>query len=693
MWGHNDTPQYWLYGRTYYFAAVAPSNSQNITSFAPTVYNKDNDFTNTDGDKIIGTLSYNNSGTEDLIYSTYIHKALASGNGPVELKFQHLLSKVYLSFENEVDPYINVVISNVKVQALKSSTYYLDTNKWDIAAEENNEFSNSSVFSEYSFPTLYETNTETDEDVAIETIEPSHEGHTNSCFFIPANKYKITFDVTFKMEGVNEVLYTGSKTAILDDALLQKGAAYKFKTTITPKIVDANITTFEIENIQNWNQFSVDSQISIASKLGGILTLTSDVNFSKQVDVASDLTINLNGNKITYDGTNCLFNVINSATLTINGNDNGNSSMISTDVGLIAAANSGTHIVINGGNHTTAGNTTYQSAGGTINVLGGKFNAEPITQEGDDVTSTYKTLDIESATGGKIVISKGSFYQWDPANSANGDLLDKSIAKLKSLLDMNKQYYVVDQLRTETISGGTDAEKVEDFKNYLSNPHIDTVKLETPIDNGNIGLAIRRDVVIDGKGKTYIGGANGTAWYNFEIYGPYNVIIKNVNMIGGGVFGYQQKVDGVYQGLGPNLVIENCSITTKWATTGRNAITLYNGTVVVKNTDITISTASTTSSGLKANYMGLVNSTGIVIKDANVNYTPKEVIFSKAASDKPGFDGDNLFITGGTFDKDPTNWVPKTGEYTITKTVSNWIVTGPIYPMGYTGPFAPEYDE
>ena len=77
-----------------------------------------------------------------------------------------------------------------------------------------------------------------------------------------------------------------------------------------------------------------------------------------------------------------------------------------------------------------------------------------------------------------------------------------SIAKLMSLLDMNKQYYVVDQLRTETISGGTDAEKVEDFKNYLSNPHIDTVKLETPIDNGNIGLAIRRDVVIDGKGKT-----------------------------------------------------------------------------------------------------------------------------------------------------------------------------------------------
>ena len=657
MWGHNDTPQYWLYGRTYYFAAVAPSNSLNITSFAPTVYNKDNDFTNTDGDKIVGTLSYNNSGTEDLIYSTYKHKALASGNGPVELKFQHLLSKVYLSFENEVDPYINVVISNVKVQALKSSTFNLDTNKWDIDDEENNEFTNSSVFREYSFPTLYETDTEKDEDVAIDTIEPSHEGHTNSCFYIPANKYKITFDVTFKMEGVNEVLYTGSKVAILDDAKLQKGAAYKFKTTITPKIVDDNITTFEIENIQNWNDFSGDSQIAVASKLGGTITLTSDVNISNKIDVTSDLTINLNGKKIIYNGTNCLFNVINSAILTINGNDNANSSMISTDVGLIAAANSGTHIVINGGNHTTAGNTTYQSAGGSINVLGGKFNAEPLTQE----SSIYKTLDIQSSTGGTIVVSKGSFYQWDPANSANGDLLDKTIDKLKSLLDLNKEYYVVDVLRTQTIQQG-DTDATKNFKDAITDQFVTEVYLGESVntkDDGYKTLTINHDINIYGDNThTITGGGHKTKIFSMTIDGC-EVILKDLNIYGG----------GLHIKNNAKVTLINCTITHfEDGNTSRNVFWVQSDSdLLVKDCTVILDHTSNRYIWCDGGHVTIDGGTFKGGKSNNgtvVTGSIKTPILVTSGDVK---------VIGGTHDFNPSTWVDQ-NLYQITHSSSNNVV-------------------
>ena len=52
--------------------------------------------------------------------------------------------------------------------------------------------------------------------------------------------------------------------------------------------------------------------ILISSKLGGDVTLSADeTTISNSVEVVDDLTINLNGKKLTYGGNNWLFNVYN----------------------------------------------------------------------------------------------------------------------------------------------------------------------------------------------------------------------------------------------------------------------------------------------------------------------------------------------------------------------------------------------
>lgn len=97
-------PVYWEKGYAYSFVALAPNDAYTFT--APTVINT------------WGSLTFENgAGETDLIYATH-KQATVTGDGcpaPVNLTFNHMLSRVRFQFENGMLDDSELTVSNVKI--------------------------------------------------------------------------------------------------------------------------------------------------------------------------------------------------------------------------------------------------------------------------------------------------------------------------------------------------------------------------------------------------------------------------------------------------------------------------------------------------------------------------------------------------------------------------------------------------
>lgn len=115
--------QYWIPGNTYNFAAVKNADKANITL----------------GDDLLPkTIAFASDDNTDLLYarSSADIVGLASSNPAVEFSFDHLLSKVFFTFENQITTNVSgnayyYRISDVKItNAYKEATYTVATNSW-----------------------------------------------------------------------------------------------------------------------------------------------------------------------------------------------------------------------------------------------------------------------------------------------------------------------------------------------------------------------------------------------------------------------------------------------------------------------------------------------------------------------------------------------------------------------------------
>ena len=406
-WTYDGT-QYWIPGQDYYFAAIAPMSSQNWS--VATKDNNDVCLGNTYGP---GLLKFKNvDGSEDLIYSaTHVVAAESGQNRPVSFNFKHILSKVKFTFANHMgNDYIDVKVLNITLKAPKEATMNL--------ASESLVWTPGSEKESYNFGSL--------------EIAAKDNGSSEDLFVIPstaAAPYEITFDMELVMDGVDgtkEVLYHATKNATIAGNALEIGTAYNFSAAINPDILNLDTIEFTVDDVEDWDEASDLSKIVIASKLGGEVTLTENVRIpdSEVIEVTRNLTINLNGKTLSYNGDNRMFKIVDGATLTINGNDIETSSVVvesdnlneSTTAAYIATAYADSKIVINGGAHTTNGCTTYHANGGTVEINSGSFAA---TEEGYTPAEKYGhkyTLNIQG-TDGNFIVRGGRFYKYNPSHS------------------------------------------------------------------------------------------------------------------------------------------------------------------------------------------------------------------------------------------------------------------------------------
>ena len=394
--------QYWAAGHDYYFAALAPAQSENVTI--------DTTYANQLG---LGVVNFTNvDGTEDLLYSAVgpIAAPALGESTVVEFTFSHLLSKIKFTFKNgfsNENAYLDV--KNIRINDVPANANVVLNKDWWSA----------NPWTDYQGTTDLEFGDACDK-ISIGVSQESDFER----FTIPApatQNYEVVFEVAL-YQG-NRVAYEGTKTVVVENVELQRGKAYNFKTTLTSQ----NITEdgeelmpieFDVVAVEDWvtagtpDEQVEDAELRAAAQFGGEITLEKNVVLSAPLLVKNDLTINLNGFNIS--SASDVFEVA-AGTLNIVGEGE-----------IFAATDNGTpycavwaygDAVVNiyGGDYKVGypagdyNDLIYAKENAVINIYGGKFY-----HNGWD---NAFVLNLKDGSAADINVYGGAFEKFNPANN------------------------------------------------------------------------------------------------------------------------------------------------------------------------------------------------------------------------------------------------------------------------------------
>ena len=245
VWGHNDNgvvfsgtrvekqgdlwlsaeEKMWEQQQVYHFHAFAPAGAvDNI-----------GEYPNAERTNGLGNFAYTNDGDKDLIYaySTRTQGSLLKINAdPVQLTFEHLLSRVQFTFKNNLSEG-NITITDVQIIDVAKSAELncADANManwmWNVTATGAYNFGNTSAIAQGA-------------SAATENVQ----------FLFPAatQNYNITFNLAYESEAAVV------RTATIADVNLVMGKAYNINVTIEDKDIateEYNIKFFVAE-VKDW---------------------------------------------------------------------------------------------------------------------------------------------------------------------------------------------------------------------------------------------------------------------------------------------------------------------------------------------------------------------------------------------------------------------------------------------------------
>lgn len=377
--------QYWVPGHNYYFAAIAPMNSDN--------WELDTTKANKQG---AGEISFTNiDGTEDLLYSA-VGPIAAPAEGAtsaekVTFAFNHMLSKVKFTFTNGFandNAYIDV--KEITMTAPKSGKInvaqdWWSTNQWVLTGAE--------------------TTTLAFGDACAKTQAGFSQESKYERLTIPAGdtqEYVITFKVQLYFGNVaafNEPLTLTSK---VDGTALEIGKAYNFKATL-----DANNITgengndllpieFDVEEVKQWVPAG-DADVDVIGTISGEvedMTLVTDVVAASTVAVKG--AFNGGGHELSVDPT---------ADYTVN--NPGTARLIN-----VAAGATVSNLTIDGGNYAIVKNGESYGIRALFLNGAGDFVIDGVTIK--NVTYTIN----DDAAAKTVTVRNSTFQGWTSYNPA-----------------------------------------------------------------------------------------------------------------------------------------------------------------------------------------------------------------------------------------------------------------------------------
>ena len=296
LWSYANI-QYWMPGHTYYFAALTPVDGN---------WTLNTEAANTYGAGIVDFI--NEDGSEDLLYAAAVREnSVLNGNAPVQLQFNHLLSKLNFTFENGfATKNITVDVKNVTMTAPKSASINLAVENW---WDNNNDWVNLTDGLTLAFGDVETLAAGASATAAKERLT------------IPADatrEYTVDFDV---------VVYSGNvptnfhKTATIKGAAFEMGKAYNLKATISPENLDLETIEFEVVKVKDWDQpndfdlGAINGEVKVVSTIDELQAALDAATDNTTVVLGADLqgnvnvpelvgkTISINGNGKKFDGT------------------------------------------------------------------------------------------------------------------------------------------------------------------------------------------------------------------------------------------------------------------------------------------------------------------------------------------------------------------------------------------------------
>ncbi len=412
--------QYWAPGHNYYFAALAPMNSENVTET----------LASGDAAKLgLGTITFNvTDGAEDLLYSAVGPIAAPAADAttvePVKFQFNHMLSKVKFSFTNGFDndnAFIDV--KNIKMVVPETGTIDLAVENW----WSTNQWVLGDTTKEIAFG-----------DACDRTARNGKQESADERIILPADatqSYKVTFDVVFYQGTV--VAYEGTKTVIIENVALEIGKAYNFKAELNASNITADGSellpiVFDVEEVKDWVTAETpdvnvqEAELRAALLLGGEVTLTENLVITEPLVVAAGTSsvINLNGKNIINETKTLEYGkgegIVVYGDLTINGEG----TVKGSTRAVWARGDKGATVTINGGTYegceegyAEGGNSViYASSGNVVNIYGGtvKALAADKTSYANKTEGVYAALNVAD-NNGMINVYGGSFYKQNPA--------------------------------------------------------------------------------------------------------------------------------------------------------------------------------------------------------------------------------------------------------------------------------------
>ena len=563
MWCY-DVPQYWLPGNTYYFAALAPMNSQNV---ALTVASGE------DAERGLGKIAFTNvDGSEDLIYASTSVQTKVNENEAVKFTFSHLLSKIKFTFKNGfAHDNITVDVKDVKMVAPKSGSIDLAVeNWWDNDDWKLTEETFALEFGDVETMGINASATAAKERLTI----PTDAAYAHEVTFT-ANVYVGDQKTEFK------------KTAVIEGAAFEMGKAYNLVATISPETLDLEQIVFEVVEVKDWvysehpfNMSVAEAELQAVADLGGEYTMTEDINLTAPLVVTAPFTLNLNGHTLTggevyvpntgqshYDYS--AISVVNGADVVINGEVPG-SKIIGTS--WVVNLRKGT-VTIKGGEYHAkvlacqAGNGDDSEA--TIYIEDGVFSC-------DDENQRYLLNCIDGDCfddDANFVVTGGKFLNFDPADSKAENFEGQPIPQnwLPRGYSSYKEgdYFVVIK--------GTIVRNADEFRAAAADANVDTMIFANDIDFGTAYAEVTTDKVIMGNGYKLIAGGvdtNGCIGYGLLVDNGAKVVVDNVKMINCG---------GFYIINSSDVTVNDVKLTAKFDKSSRNAFFVHNSTLTVNS--------------------------------------------------------------------------------------------------------------
>ena len=623
VWGYQGK-QYWLPGKTYYFAAVAPYDGNWSNAVV-------------DGGKL-ESVNFTNDGNVDLLYATanQVGKSANEGNSAVQFTFSHILSKVKFNFMNGLvtnQGNNKIIVKNVTMKVAETATW------------------NGSAWSSLDGEVALNFGSTGDAAIAL-----NDDADTKALFVIPSSDvFDISFDVEVYFGNNSNVAYTKAMNSTVTGIELVKGHAYNFTAVITPETLNLGDIEFDAD-VEEWipggdvtpvvgQSIKTSEELVAAFAQGGEFVLADNFNLadgqSLVVPAGKTVVLNLNGYSISQvkeqSGVYALIEnngtleIINSGATIVTRSGNGGAIIYKDNATLSGDVDYTSNTILNNGELTVnEGVTIVNESSATVAQFGyplvintkGKLTVNGGTFTNSDANSSAISIwaSDDASQECEVVINGGTFngsvdMHADDSN-ANGSLTING-GDFNGKVSVENEGNSTESSLNVTINGGsyetdnyTD-EELEALKSYFVEGSVSST------ENGQISII--EGLVCDANGNYHVSSAAALFWVSeqvntmeYYVSGAANIfdnktvyVTADIDLQGAewrpiGDYAFSRtSFNGVFDGQGHT--ISNFKVTKKVVWTEKVADASYGFFGNVKGTvkNLTIKNATVTPEGGK----------------------------------------------------------------------------------------------